>query len=326
MLKRALILGIGGQDGSYLAEVLLGKDYAVHGLYRRSSVDNLTRIAHIRDRIALHQGDLADSHSINRLLSLIKPDEVYNEADLDHIQWSHHLPAYSLDITSSAVGRLLESIKSQCPKAKVFQPVSATMFGFSPPPQNETTPFDPRSPYACAKVCAYYLARHYRLTHGMHVCTAILYNHDSVRRSPDYLLHKICHNAVRIAAGKQETMELGDTSLRVDIGSAEEYMRVAHQIMQLPEPDDYVVGTGVAPSIKEMALCALRLVGVQNVDKSLNGARFSPGLLPGKQPTLVADPSKLEHAIGSGPWRSVTALSLIPPLVQHYSRTTNSVP
>lgn len=259
-MKRALILGIGGMDGSYLADILLEKGYEVHGVVRHSSVNNLQRIEHCKDRLILHRGDMADSMSIEWTLEDVKPDEIYNEADQDNVGWSEDTAGYSADITYGAVARTLKSVLGVCPKAKFFQPCSATMFGHNPGPQNEDTPFDPQSPYAVAKTAAYYACRYYRKTFGMFVSTGIMFNHDSPRRGPDYLLQLICRSAIRIAKGEQETLALGNHDLKVDIGYAREYMEAAHAMLQLDKPDDFVIGTGTTYAVKNLARIALGIV------------------------------------------------------------------
>lgn len=243
MSKRALILGIGGMDGSYLAEVLLDKGYSVHGLYRRSSVDNLARIRHLLGRVTLHQGDMADSLSVREAICLAQPSLIFNEADQDSVGWSFNTAGLSVDITYGGLARLLEFLRRWDEKVRVFQPLSATMFGAAPPPQDESTPFAPASPYACAKTAAYYLCQHYRREYGLHVSTAILFNHDSPRRGPGYLLQRIA---------RREPL-WGDLQEVVDVGHAREYMEAAWRIMQLDRPDDFVLGTGRGYRIADLA-------------------------------------------------------------------------
>lgn len=298
--RRALILGINGQDGSFLADILLGKGYEVHGLYRRSSVDNLWRLRHISKSIQLHPGDLSDISSVGRVIAEVYPQEIYNEADQDHVGWSYHTPVLSMGITAGAVAGILELVREINPRIRVFQPVSATMFGDAPPPQNEATEFNPQSPYACAKLAAYYLARYYRQAHGMFVSTAILFNHDSPRRcGQGYLLHDICSAAIRVAHGQQQNVAVGDLDMIVDIGYAREYMEAAWNILQLPAPDDFVIGSGTAPTIRYMATEALRQVGVPSPESRLE---INPAFLrPGKQPSLRSDISKARAAFGFCP-------------------------
>ncbi len=299
MKKKALILGITGQDGSYLAELLLQKGYEVHGMYRRSATGNLKNINHILDKIKLHKGDLADSSSFYRIISEVMPDEIYNEADQDNVGWSYDLPAYSYDITAAAVGRVLEAIKQINKKIKFFQPLSATMFGDAKEvPQTEKTPFIPQSPYACGKTLAFYLAKYYREVHGMFVSTAIFYNHDSPRRSEEYLLHKICASAVRISKGLQDKLRIGSLDLRVDIGYAEDYMEAAWKIMQLDKGEDFIISTGKTYTIGELIDEAFSQVGIKKeglIEIDPNFAR------PGKQVELVGDITKAKIKIGWEP-------------------------
>tara|TARA_Y100000310_G_scaffold204358_1_gene204622 strand:- start:10587 stop:12752 length:2166 start_codon:yes stop_codon:yes gene_type:complete len=294
--KRALIMGITGQDGSYLAEILLEKGYEVHGMYRRSATGNTKNIKHILDKIKLYKGDLADATSLYRIISEVKPDEIYNEADQDHVAWSYEIPAYSYDITASAVGRMLEIVKQIDPKIKVFQPLSSTMFGdASEIPQKETTTFAPQSPYACAKLMAYFLAKYYREVHGMFVATAIFYNHDSPRRGEEYLLHKICASAVRISKGTQDKLMIGALDLPVDIGYAKEYMETAWKIMQADEPEDFIVSTGESSLIRDLIDEAFKQVGVDPKGKVEIDPNFAR---PGKQIELVGDITKAKEKLG----------------------------
>jgi GDPmannose 4,6-dehydratase len=289
-MKKALILGIGGQDGSYLADILLEKGYEVHGFIRRSSTGNLGRVQHSLDRIQLHHGDLLDSVSIYRTLTEVKPDEIYNEADQDHVGWSYSTPAYSMAVTAGAVATLLESVKQVCPEARVFQPCSAMMFGHCLTwPQNELTPFNPQSPYACAKVAAYHLARYYRNVHGMFVCTAILYNHDSPRRTEEYLLHQICEGVKRVAMGEQEKVAIGNMEMLVDIGYAKEYMQAAWKMMQLPSANDYIIGSGEACCIRVLLEHACKIMDLDWQEVYVHNPKFSRA---GNPSTLVADAAK----------------------------------
>jgi len=297
--KKALIIGITGQDGSYLAEVLLEKGYEVHGMYRRSATGNLKNIKHILDKITLHKGDLADVTSMYKIISEVNPSEIYNEADQDHVGWSYDLPGYSYDITSSAVGKLLEIVKQINPKIKFFQPLSATMFGnASEVPQTLSTPFSPQSPYACAKLLAYYLSKYYREVHGMFVSTAIFYNHDSPRRSEEYLLHKICASAVRISKGMQDKLYIGSLDLPVDIGYAKEYMETAWKIMQHDQPEDFIISTGETNTIREIIDEAFSQVGVNPQGRVEIDPKFAR---PGKQVELVGDITKAKEKIGFDP-------------------------
>lgn len=312
-MKRAMILGVGGQDGSYLAEILLEKGYDVHGLHRRSSVDNLRRIAHIRDRISLHRGDMADPLSIHRAIHRVEPQEIYNEADQDDVRWSQSIPAYSFDITAAAVGRLLEIVRTTNAGIKLFQPVSAMMFGSSPMPQREDSPLAPSSPFGCAKAAAYYLCQHYRREHGLFVSTAILFNHDSPARSEDYVLHKICRAAVRIARGTQDKLPLGNLQQQIDIGFARDYMLAAWQMMQMSYPGDYVIGTGAAWTIGEMVRESFRCAGVKGDWQDY--VTIDPAFYRANPPTLIADPTKARQDFDFRPAHSIQ--DLIRMIVKH---------
>jgi GDPmannose 4,6-dehydratase len=286
---RALILGITGQDGSYLAELLLAKNYEVHGLIRRSSTSNTKRIDHFKDQVVLHQGDLLDPVSVEQAILKCEPTEIYNEADQDHVGWSYHLPIYSYNVTFTAVGSLLEAVLKYVPQARVFQPVSATMFGDTPAPQSEQSAFNPQSPYACAKVGAYHLCRYYRQHHGLYVSTGIMFNHDSERRAEHYLVNKICRAVIRISRGEQELLTLGHLDYKVDIGYAKEFVVAIHSILQLDQPDDYVVATGRPCTVRELALSALRCLGL-HPDRLRENPKY-----PKQKGSLVGNTRKLSN-------------------------------
>lgn len=298
-MKRALIFGITGQDGSYLAEVLLEKHYEVHGVYRRSATGNTRNIEHLLARLVLHKGDLADTTSLYRIIRDVAPHEIYNEADQDHVSWSFATPDYSSDITGAAVGRMLEIVRQVNPSIRFFQPCTSNMFGKAEEtPQTEATPFHPQSPYACSKILAYYLARYYREAHGMFVSTAILYNHESPRRTEDYVTRKITRAAARISLGLQDTVELGDLSMKVDWGYAREYMEAAWSILQLERPDDFIIATGETHSVREWLNEAFAVVGLNPCDY----ARTNPSLIrPATTSVLLGDATKAHRAFGFNP-------------------------
>ncbi len=280
-MTRALILGIGGMDGSYLADILLERGYEVHGLYRRSSVDNLQRIAHCRDKVTLHQGDMGDAKSIDRVICFVMPHEIYNVADQDHVQSSFAAPGYSMDITAGAVMRTLESVRLITPQTKFFQPISATIFGDAPGPQTLDTPLNPLTPYACAKASALHIARYYRQVHGMHVVTAILYNHDSPRRGPDYFLQKICRQAVEVSRGLRDYVEVYDPSARLDIGYAKDYMEQVVECMGRSDPKDLLIGTGNPWLVEDYVAAALSCLELTPTDyKVIEGGRPANTLTP----------------------------------------------
>lgn len=299
-MKKALILGVTGQDGSYLSEVLLEKGYEVHGMVRRSATGNTRNIDHLINdqelschRFFLHRGDLADPNSLSRIINSVKPDEIYNEADQDHVAWSFDMVGYSVDITGSAVGRILETIKQIDPAIRFFQPCSSNMFGKTDiSPQTESTPFNPQSPYACAKVFAYYLTRYYREAFGIFASTGILYNHESPRRTEEYVTRKITKSVARIACGKQDKLILGDLSAKIDWGYAREYMQTAWQILQLDHPNDFIIATGEAHSVKDFVDAAFAVVKLRPEDYLASDQKL---LRPTATSTLIGDTTKAKH-------------------------------
>jgi len=298
-MKKALVFGATGQDGSYLSEILLEKGYEVHALVRRSATGNTRNIEHLMDRLVIHRGDLADTTSLYRIISEVRPDELYNEADQDHVRWSFDTPEYSYDVTGAAVGRILEIVRQVDPGIRVFQPVTSNMFGKAvETPQNEETPFRPQSPYACAKLLAFVLARHYREAYGMFVSTAILYNHESPRRTEEYVTRKITKAAARIKLGLQDRLYLGDLSASVDWGYAKEYMEAAWTILQQPTPDDFIIGTGEPHTVREWLDTTFELAGL-DPDEYVS---IDSGLLrPANTMLLVGDASKARETFGFEP-------------------------
>ena len=310
-MKKALITGVTGQDGSYLADILLERGYEVHGLYRRVSQGNFKNIDHIIKaepvEFHLHKGDITDASSVLRVIREVQPDELYHMADQDNVGWSYETPWLSSELTAKSVGTVLELVRTYCRDCRVFIPCSATMFGAAEFPQTELTQFAPQSPYAVAKVAAYYWAQYYRETHKLHVVTGIMYNHDSPRRQGDYLLHKICRGVVN-----GEAIELGDPSQRVDIGDAKEYMEVVHEMMQLPLPDFYVLGTGEAPTIGDV----VNFVRAHSLGGNLS-VRWGHPDRPGAPPALSPDTTKLQRALG---WVKTTrnVYNVVAGLLAHY--------
>ncbi len=314
-MKKALIFGVTGQDGSYLAEILLEKGYDVHGFIRRSATGNTKNITHILDKITLHKGDLADGTSIYRAINFVRPDEIYNLADQDHVSWSYDSIDYSSDVTGAAVGRILEIIRQIAPEIKFFQPVSSNMFGKVPNPQTEESSFRPQSPYGCAKVYAYVLTRFYRDVYGMFASTAIFFNHESPRRSGEYVTRKISKAAVRISMGLQKKLVLGNLDTKIDFGYAKEYMETAWNIMQLEKPDDFIICTGEVHSVKEFLDEAFRLVGLNADDYVEFDPKFKR---PGKTDTLVGDSSKAQRTFGFKP--QVRFKELVKIIIEHDKR------
>ena len=259
-MKKAFITGITGQDGSYLAEFLLDKGYAVHGLIRRSSTFNTDRIDHLyRDfhdpqaRVYLHYGDLSVSGQLTDLLHDIQPDEIYHLGAQSHVRVSFDMPEYTGDVTGLGTLRLLEAIRRTGVKARFYQASSSEMFGAAPPPQSELTPFQPQSPYAAAKVYAYYVVRNYRDAYGLFACNGILFNHESPRRGETFVTRKITRAATRIKLGLQDRLYLGNLEAKRDWGFAGDYVEAMWLILQQDRPDDFVIATGETHSVREFA-------------------------------------------------------------------------
>jgi GDPmannose 4,6-dehydratase len=251
-MKRALITGISGQDGSYLAELLLEKRYEVHGIIRRASTFNTNRIDHIFDKLHLHHGDVTDSNNLVKILTIVQPDEVYNLAAQSHVRVSFDEPVYTADATAIGTLRLLEGIRqSNLQNTKFYQASSSEQFGSSPPPQDEQTPFHPRSPYACSKVFAHHTAVHYREAYDMFICCGILMNHESERRGETFVTRKITRAATRIKLGLQHELRLGNLDAQRDWGYAKDYVEAMWLMLQQPEPDDYLIATGETHSVSE---------------------------------------------------------------------------
>lgn len=268
-MKKALITGITGQDGSYLTEFLLSKGYEVHGLIRRSSTFNTDRINHLYQdphdpfaRLFLHYGDLSDSGQITNLIYNIHPDEIYHLAAQSHVRVSFDMPEFTGDICGLGTTRLLEAIRRSGSKTKFYQASSSEMFGGAPPPQNEETHFRPKSPYAAAKVYAYWMTVNYRDGYNMFACNGILFNHESPRRGETFVTRKITRAVANIVAGKQKKVYLGNLEAKRDWGFAPEYVTCQWLMLQQDCPDDYVIGTGKSHSVREFVETAFRHVGI----------------------------------------------------------------
>ncbi len=269
-MKKTLITGITGQDGSYLAELLLSKGYEVHGIIRRASTFNTGRIGHIYvdphskgAKLFLHYGDISDAEQINNIIFNIKPDEVYHLAAQSHVRVSFDIPEYTGNITALGTTRILEAIRRSGRKIKFYQASSSEMFGSALPPQSETTQFQPQSPYACAKLYAYWMVKNYRDGYNMFACNGILFNHESARRGETFVSRKITRAVASILAGKQDRLYLGNLKARRDWGYAPEYTEMMWQILQQDKPDDYVTGTGESHSVKELVEEAFSYVGLK---------------------------------------------------------------
>jgi len=300
-MKKALIAGITGQDGSYLAEILLDKGYEVHGIIRAAATDNTKNIKHIIDKVYLHKGDLGDPLSIYKAIKKVQPEELYNEADQDHVAWSYDTAAYSYDITGAAVGRFLEMIKEINPKIKYFQPASSNIFGEvgdETKSHTEQTPLNPTSPYGIGKAMAFIATKAYRNSNGLFASTAIFYNHESIRRSQKYFTRKVTRAAVEISKGLRNKLEVGDLDLKVDWGYAKEYMEAAWNIMQLDKPDDFIICTGEVHSLREFLDEAFKQVGLDYKDYVEINPKFKR---PAKTSTLRGDYSKAKKTFGFNP-------------------------
>ncbi|OIO54301.1 GDP-mannose 4,6-dehydratase [Candidatus Peregrinibacteria bacterium CG1_02_54_53] len=268
--KRALITGITGQDGSYLAEFLLAKGYEVHGIVRRASTFNRGRIEHIFKDISrdapnfqLHYGDLGDSNSLLRILMKVKPDEIYNLAAQSHVGVSFDMPEYTGDITAIGTTRLLEALRTSGLQSRFYQASSSELYGKAVTnPQNEDTPFYPRSPYGCAKAYAFYLTRNYRESYNMYAVNGILFNHESPRRSENFVTRKITLSIANILAGKQECLYLGNLEAKRDWGYAKEFVEGMWMMLQQPEPEDFVLATGRTATVREFLELALTEAGI----------------------------------------------------------------
>jgi GDPmannose 4,6-dehydratase len=299
VMRRALITGITGQDGSYLAELLLAKGYEVHGLVRRASSFNTQRIDAFRDRIPLHYGDLVDSSSLHAVLERSQPDEVYNLAAQSHVRVSFEMPEYTCDVTAAGVGRLLEAMRTIGCKARFYQASTSELFGkVRETPQTETTPFHPRSPYAAAKAYGFHLTVNYREAHGIFACNGILFNHESPRRGENFVTRKITRAVGRIAAGSQDKVALGNLDAKRDWGFAGDYVLAMWQMLQQPQPDDYVVATGETHSVKELLELAFARAGL---DWRKHVASEERHLRPAEVDVLQGDASKARRVLGWKP-------------------------
>jgi GDPmannose 4,6-dehydratase len=305
MPKRALITGITGQDGSYLAELLLDKGYEVHGVIRRASTFNTHRLDHLyvdahepEARLFLHYGDLTDGTRLVTLLSKVLPDEVYHLAAQTHVRVSFDEPEYTGLTTGLGTTRLLEAIRATGLATRFYQASSSEMFGAAPPPQDESTPFHPRSPYGVAKVYSYWMTRNYREAYGLFACNGILFNHESPRRGETFVTHKITRAVAAIAAGQQEQLYLGNLDAVRDWGYAPEYVEAMWRMLQQDEPDDFVVATGAPYSVRDFVQFAFDHAGLDWERYVRFDDRY---LRPTEADALVGDASKAAAQLGWAP-------------------------
>jgi len=301
MTKKALITGINGQDGSYLAELLVKKGYKVFGIQRRTSTITTERInGMLADGdIETFYGDLADTNSIVNLLMKLKPDEVYNIGSMSHVRISFDIPEYTAQVTGLAPVRILEALRSlEMEEVKYYQASSSEMFGISPAPQNEETPFLPVSPYGCAKLYGYHITRAYRLGYGMFACNGILFNHESPRRGENFVTKKIVRAAVRIKLGLQKDIVLGNLDAKRDFGFAGDYVKAIYMIMQHSNPDDFVVATNETYTIRKFAELVFSKLGL-NFEEYF---KFSDSYTrPNEVPELLGDYGKISRVLGWKP-------------------------
>ena len=303
MSKKALVTGITGQDGSYLAELLLAKGYEVHGVIRRASSFNTQRLEHIysdphspKHKLILHYGDLSDASGLSRLIGKIQPDEVYNLAAQSHVRVSFDAPEYTADIVGTGTIRLLEAIREVGIKPRFYQASSSEMYGkVMEVPQTETTPFYPRSPYACAKVYSYWITVNYRESYGMHASNGILFNHESPRRGETFVTRKITRAVAAIKLGRQDKLFLGNIDSKRDWGFAKEYVEAMWLMLQQPEPDDYVIATGETHSVREFLEVSFGHLGLDWKKHVEIDPRY---YRPAEVDLLVGDASKARERLG----------------------------
>ena len=308
--KIALITGITGQDGSYLAELLLKKGYFVHGIIRRASTFNTARVNHLYQdlhtkttKLFLHHGDLADAGTLRKIIYQTRPDEIYNLGAQSHVKVSFEIPEYTMDITGNGALRVLEAIRDfqndTGKKVRFYQASSSEMFGSSPPPQSEKTPFSPQSPYGAAKLFAYNMTNLYRDAYGIFAVNGILFNHESPRRGETFVTRKITRGIARIKAGLDKKLYLGNLNAKRDWGYAPEYMEAAHLMMQQSKPDNYVIGTGETHSVKEFVELAFKEAGLGDWKKYVKiDKRY---YRPAEVHHLIANTTKAKKVLGWKP-------------------------
>ena len=305
-MPAALITGITGQDGSYLAELLLDKGYDVHGLVRRSSTEKFDRIEHLRDRVTLHQADLLDQRSLVDALRAAKPDEIYNLAAMSFVAVSWIQPTLTAEFTGVGVTRVLEAVREVCPEARFYQASSSEMFGkVREVPQTEETPFYPRSPYGVAKVYGHFITVNYRESYDIHATSGILFNHESPRRGLEFVTRKITWHAAAIKLGLADKLKLGNLDAERDWGYAKDYVEAMWMMLQQDDADDYVIATGVAHSVRDCLEIAFDQAGLEigdhvEIDASLKR--------PAEVDQLIGDPSKAKRQMGWTPRTSFEEL------------------
>jgi GDPmannose 4,6-dehydratase len=305
-MPRALITGITGQDGSYLADLLLGKGYEVHGMVRRSSTETFQRLEHIRDRITLHTGDLLDQRSLGDVLRASEPNEIYNLAAMSFVAASWSQPVLTAEFTGAGVTRILEAMREVAPDARFYQASSSEMFGkVRQVPQNEATPFYPRSPYGVAKCYGHFITVNYRESYDLFACSGILFNHESERRGLEFVTRKVTHGAASIRLGMSEKLALGNLDAERDWGYAKDYVEAMWLMLQRDDPEDYVIATGQTHSVRELVALAFAHVGLDPKGYVRTDPRF---LRPAEIEHLVGDYAKAKEELGWEPRTSFEEL------------------
>lgn len=323
-MKKALITGITGQDGSYLTELLLGKNYEVHGIVRRASSFNRQRIEHLiqdsdiyGNTLFLHYGDLTDASGLNRILEKIGPDEIYNLGAQSHVRISFDMPEYTGDVDAIGVARLLDAIREVglTGECRFYQASTSEMFGSSPAPQSENTPFHPRSPYAAAKLYAHWMVINYRLGYNLHASSGILFNHESPRRGKNFVTRKIAIAAARIKMGLQKQLALGNLDAKRDWGHAKDFVKAMHLMLQQPEGDDFIIATGVTHTIRDLLDFAFSHLGLDWEDYVTVDPKY---FRPTEVDVLRGDPAKAKEILGWEP--KITFEELITEMVDYEMR------
>lgn len=302
-MKKALITGISGQDGSYLAEYLLGKGYEVHGMVRRHSVaeNQNSRLYHLNGSVKTYYGDLLDCPSLIRILSEVQPDEIYNLAAMSHVRISFDMPSFTIQTNALGVLNILEAYRTICPDAKFYQASSSEMFGNSVDEdgiQRLTTPMTPVSPYGCAKVMGFNLVRHYRHAYGLHACNGILFNHESPRRGSNFVTNKVVKGAASIKKGLQEKLELGNMDSYRDWGHSKDYVRAMHMILNHHTPDEFIVATGETHSVRDLCEVVFSKLGMNYEDYVVQNSKY---MRPEELKYLKGDASKARDILGWEP-------------------------
>ncbi len=305
-MKKALVTGITGQDGSYLAELLLDKGYEVHGMVRRSSTETFDRIAHFKDQVTLHQADLLDQLSIINVISEVRPDEIYNLAAQSFVPTSWQQPLLTGEFTALGVTRMLEAIRQVDPEIRFYQASSSEMFGkVRETPQNELTPFYPRSPYGVAKVYGHFITVNYRESYGLFAVSGILFNHESPRRGLEFVTRKITNGAVRIKLGLDSELRLGNLDAQRDWGFAGDYVDAMWRMLQQAEPDDFVIGTGESHSVREFVELAFTRLDLDWTQYVVQDPEF---FRPAEVETLIANPTRAREKLDWTPGTSFEGL------------------